>query len=161
MKVNYGMVSMAARLGALIFMVALAGCATVVNNIDGARGNYLVEMALTQDPVSLKADADKGFAKPEYAYGLILEFGLQGVPKDRVAAEAYKQKATGQAGQVLQNGLAVGVHYEVNPIEASSAEECLAWLSNQVPLVNRDANFICGGLEGRQRYVSIYKTRIQ
>lgn len=143
------------RIAGLVSLVALGGCATLANNIDGGRGNYLVSQALTENPASLKASADQGYAKPQYAYGLVLEFGLQGVPQDPATADAYKKKAMSHTGKVLQNGVAVGVTYEVNPIEASSAEECLQWLKNERGLEGRDDEYICGGTEAREKFKAL------
>lgn len=136
----------------LTSFVALTGCATMVNNIDGSRGNYLVEMALSGNVADLKSGADHGYPKQQFAYGLILEFGLQGVPQDQVAGEKYKQMGARQTGEFLEGGVATGPAYTVNPIEARSAEECLQWLQNPRPLSGADESFICGGAEGREKW---------
>lgn len=135
----------------------LAGCASVVGNIDGARGNQIVGMALTQNPEHLRAQALEGSGKAQLALAFVLQYGLNGSPRNGAEADSLRHSATAPSGEILQGGVAVGPSYRVNPIEAESAEDCLSWLIEPHELTPDETNFVCGGAAGRAKFKAMLK----
>ena len=135
----------------------LAGCASVVGNIDGSRGNQIVEMALTQNPDRLRAQASEGSGKAQLALAFVLQYGLNGSDRNGAEADSLKRNATAPSGEILNGGVAIGSSYRVNPIEAESAEACLSWLTEPRELNPDDTDFVCGGEAGRAKFQAMLK----
>ena len=140
-----------------LFVLALAGCATMGDPRVAALSVQVVESALTEAPVELQRAADQGQANAQLSYSIVLRYGLNGTKADADAAKAYHMLALASRGTTttaiyVPNGKHSGhtqlvsiPRYDISGATAWAADDCVDALQTQVKaeaIGNR-----CGGAD--------------
>lgn len=154
------------RLLAMTATLGLAGCVTVSPQTQ-LLWSQDIDLALSSSPDRLRMLAEAGDRHAQIAYGLVLRYGLHGVPADPARADDYVARAT----RVLRyNTLMIWMPatkkapgymmpvttpvYGYSPAQARGVDDCARLLDqagDPPDLAGRLERGVCGGSDNYRR----------
>ncbi len=131
-----------------------------------------IDLALSQPPAALRADADAGNRHAMIAYALVLHYGLHGQPVDAKTADAYVARAVRPvrydtmfiwiAATKKMPGHLMPVStpiYDYSPAQARVVDACAAIVAPQgdpADLAAKLEKGVCGGTDNYHRLKGLW-----